>query len=136
MRERFWAKVDVGGRFDCWHWLGATSGSGGYGKFRTGTRSVPPQFAHRVVWQLMGWEIPEGMQVDHICRNHGCVNPHHLELVTRAENVRRGLGRARIFCPQGHVYAETEKFYTRKSGELVRHCGECARQKARARRAA
>jgi hypothetical protein len=49
-----------------------------------------PDLAHRVAYRLTVGEIPDGLTVDHLCRNRMCVNPDHMELVTLAENGRRG----------------------------------------------
>ena len=78
--ERFWAKVGKGP--DCWLWLGAPSGAG-YGMIKHGGR---PQYAHRVSYEVNVGPIPDGMQVDHKCRNRMCVNPKHLRVVTDGEN--------------------------------------------------
>lgn len=76
--------VDVG---DCWQWTGSCD-KDGYGKFRFNNRHFR---AHRFVWELLVGPIPDGLVIDHLCRNTGCVNPDHLEPVTNEENLRRGL---------------------------------------------
>jgi hypothetical protein len=63
-----------------------------------------PMYAHRFAWEIYhSKEIPDGLHIDHLCRQHDCVNPKHLEAVTQAENTRRGLrGRMVTHCPKGH----------------------------------
>lgn len=125
--ERFWSKVDTGGR--CWIWLASVSPSG-YGKFRL---SDPRRLvaAHRFAYELEVGPIPEGLDLDHLCRNRGCVNPAHLEPVTRSENVRRGTkGRLVTHCPQGHEYDEANTYV---SPQGLRHCRRCRRERELAR---
>jgi endogenous inhibitor of DNA gyrase (YacG/DUF329 family) len=71
---------------DCWLWTGSTRG--GYGRFKIATVT---QEAHRASYELYVGPIPDGLQLDHLCRNRSCINPAHLEPVTCAENIRRGL---------------------------------------------
>ena len=56
--------------------------------------------AHRLAWEAANGPIPEGLEIDHLCRNRACSNPDHLEAVTPAENMRRRYGDT---CPQGHA---------------------------------
>src|SRR4051812_21072155 len=83
--DRFWAKVQVGAPGQCWEWT-ATRDRGGYGRFylRGGLAA-----AHRFSYQTFVGPIPEGLEIDHLCHNRGCVNPQHLDVVTRRENIKR-----------------------------------------------
>lgn len=81
---RDWSKkysVDGNG---CWNWNGSLDRDG-YGRFGRGETTK----AHRIVWIKKKGEIPEGMHLDHLCKNRKCVNPKHLEIVTPKQNVRR-----------------------------------------------
>jgi hypothetical protein len=83
--ELFWSRVDKDGPNGCWLWTGVHIGAG-YGQASlNGVRQV----AHRVAYELTVGPVPEGLQLDHLCRNRGCVNPDHLEPVTASENKRR-----------------------------------------------
>lgn len=80
--EAFISRRQIGD--GCHPWSGWMS-PGGYGKFKTGGKSV---FAHRYAWERVNGPIPEGMVIDHACRNPACVNIAHLRLATQAENTR------------------------------------------------
>lgn len=126
--QRFWAKVDKGG--DCWNWTAAKIWSG-YGKFQFNGSSVG---AHRVAWTLLRGPIPEGLTVDHLCRNRACVNPAHMELVTRGVNVLRGdtitaANLHKTHCPKGHPYSG-------RNSNGQRFCRVCMRVSSDKHRAA
>lgn len=121
--ERFWRHVEK--TPDCWNWTGVLAG-GGYGKFNF--RYVGIQ-AHRVSFFLAGRVIPDGMVLDHLCRNRRCVRPDHLEAVTERENVHRGISPAagnalKTHCPRGHEYTD---FNTYVGFKGKRHCRTCER---------
>lgn len=107
----------------CWLWTGPVHKR--YGK-ASGTT------AHRHVWLAVGRTIPAGLELDHLCRKPLCVNPNHLEPVTRAENARRR-SLAIVACINGHDYTP-ENTYIRPDGN--RDCRACIRSRvAKYRRA-
>lgn len=82
-----WAVEDRGYETPCWIWTGTVSAVSGYGDSRDGART---RKAHCVIYEQLAGPIPEGLELDHLCRVRACVNPHHLEPVTRHVNVQRG----------------------------------------------
>jgi hypothetical protein len=86
--------------------------------------------AHRAAWMLANGPVPEGMVLDHICRNRACINLDHLRVVTQQENIMAGLHNIdnRSHCNQGHLFEGN--IMVRKNGK--RECGECNRVRARA----
>jgi hypothetical protein len=81
--ERIETYLDVGvSGLSCWEWTG--------GHTADGYASTPSGYAHRVVYEFLVEPIPDGMTIDHLCRNRGCVNPDHLEPVTHSVNALRG----------------------------------------------
>jgi hypothetical protein len=86
--DRFWPKVEI--TPDHWFWR-ASKDQLGYGRFRGSGRKGGELKAHRVAYELVKGSIPDGLELDHLCRIPACVNPEHLEPVTHAENLRRGV---------------------------------------------
>ena len=85
LKERFWKSVEK--TETCWLWTGSFSG---YGRIAEGGRYSKTLLAHRVAYELLVGPIPEGLTIDHLCKNTRCVNPTHLEVVTFGVNVLRG----------------------------------------------
>ena len=135
--QRFWVKVQVVPT-GCWLWTGAR-GKKGYGRFRpdASRKGVDRRvMAHRFAYEIFIGEVPEGLQLDHLCRNHACVNPNHLEVVTSQENIKRGESgrnnRLKTHCPRGHPYNGANTYKNRRGS---RCCRVCAREATRRWRA-
>ena len=133
VEERFWAKVEK--TDTCWLWIG-TINDKGYGQFTIGRESFR---AHRFAYELLVGPIPEGLELDHLCRNRACVNSVHLEPVTTLENFRRGLSgqitRQRLLgithCRQGHPYDLLNTYWNPRTRK--RACRVCGRQRDKIR---
>ncbi len=111
VEERFWRKVDKRPN-GCWVWGGAT-GENGYGRFHDGNGERGKLLmAHRYSYELNVGPIPDGLFIDHLCRNRSCVNPDHIEPVTPKENQHRSplTSAGKTHCPNGHPYAGANLF--------------------------
>jgi len=121
--ERFWRQVNKQSIDECWFWIAHTN-TGGYGRFCVRQRYM--MLAHRWSYQNQVGLIPSGLVIDHLCRNHACVNPNHLEPVTRLENVRRGTGHGHeTHCPQKHPYSLDNTLHGPGN---IRRCRICRRE--------
>ena len=136
--SRFFSKVHPEPMSGCWLWLAGLD-IGGYGKFHDKGRHQ----AHRWAYVRLKGPILEGLELDHLCRTRCCVNPDHLEPVTRSENNRRGLlplllreKAAKISCcPKGHPYSgENLYFHTITGGRGCRACRQEASRRYEVRR--
>lgn len=128
-KVRFWERVDRPSPTACWTWRGAHIPDG-YGQVVVDGRRVG---THRYAYELLVGPIPDGLQIDHLCRNPGCCNPAHLEPVTRKENIRRGrsspgLHAQQTHCIYGHPLAGDN---LRIKGRGERSCRVCTRRRAR-----
>lgn len=118
----FWERVNK--TDSCWLWTGSRTKK--YGSFSIGGRT---HFAHRFSYTLK-FQIPDGMELDHLCREPLCVRPSHLEPVTHKENVRRGsaptaINSRKTHCKNGHQFTP-ENTYQRRDG---RECWACKRDR-------
>lgn len=130
--ERFESKISPEPNSGCWLWTGGLSRSG-YGYTYTARRHNM-ECAHRVVYKLLRGPIPDGLQIDHLCRMRCCVNPEHMECVTGPVNTRRGGNALKTVCKRGHLLSGENLFFS--SG--TRQCRICSRargQKTDAKRA-
>jgi hypothetical protein len=126
--ERFFAKVDAHGV--CWEWTAATA-KNGYGVFNRGA-GAGTALAHRWCYEFLVGPIPDGLQLDHVCRNRRCVNPDHLEPVSQRENLLRGYSRMaqnarKTCCPQCHGPYSQQIVKGVVVGRICKPC-QCASQ--------
>ena len=117
----------------CWEWVGAIK-STGYGVYQHAPSS---RLAHRAVYEMARGPIPPGLQLAHLCRNPGCINPDHLEAVTNRENSLRGesfsaKNAKKTHCKRGHALSG-ENLYVYQGR---RYCRACGREWGRAARRA
>lgn len=120
----------------CWLWTGALS-SNGYGSFYNGERMVS---AHSFAFKCHVGPVPDGLELDHLCRTRCCVNPAHLEPVTRRENTKRGTAghhmRGKTHCSKGHPLDEVNTYWRSNGNRSCRICERLKRRRhRRARRA-
>lgn len=131
-RLRFFRKIKVT-ESGCWEWTGGFFAGKEYGQFSAFGKTL---IAHRFAYEALRGPIPDGLTIDHLCRNPACMNPSHHEPVPDVENVMRGFGpfavNARKFeCKRGHPFVDSNVHYTTSGSRM---CMECHRQKARLRR--
>lgn len=112
----------------CWDYPGARTPVG-YGRLRL---DGVDHCAHRVAYELLVGTIPDGLELDHLCRRPPCINPAHLEPVTHAENTARRDLALRPVCKRGHEYAVVDRPDRRRQCRRCRADAE-ARRRAQAR---
>lgn len=121
-------------RSGCWQWI-ASKDKWGYGKFHLGKDTL----AHRVSYKHFVGPLPDDLEIDHLCRNRSCVNPQHMEPVTKRENTLRGIAPSAInarktHCQNGHKFT-SQNTYMRPDGDRgCRQCNADASQRYRLRK--
>lgn len=126
--KHFWSKVRL--TESCWLYEGhvAKDGYGRFNPWRPGG-SKSPLLAHRLAYENLVGDVPDGLQLDHLCRVRNCVNPEHLEPVTSRVNTQRGMA-AMTHCRNGHEINDKNTFFT---SDGYRGCRVCQRDWRRRR---
>ena len=126
IEDRFWEKVNKNTENGCWEWFAGKRADG----YATLWINGKHEYAHRLSYVWAKGKIPSNLVIDHLCRNPSCVNPDHLETVTKGENNMRGAGSPAILakktiCLRGHPFDLFNTYY-RPDGK-GRNCRECIR---------
>lgn len=134
LSDRVWAKVNKDGpipenRSDlgpCWDWLGAKN-SNGYGHISRGRRGEGRVPAHQATYELMVGPVPDGNELDHLCRRPSCVRPSHLDPVTHRVNCLRGVSprakqAAQTHCIHGHPFDDKNTYRSKDGRRACRAC--------------
>lgn len=116
--ERFWPRVNK--TDTCWLWTGYIKPNGYAAFYPGGGCHVPKVYVHRWAYEDARGEIPEGLEIDHLCRVRHCVNPEHLEAVTHRVNLDRRNAEW-THCKHGHEFDEANTYWHRGA----RHCRQC-----------
>ncbi len=135
--DRFDEKYQKGSSDECWQWLASTNEQG-YGQIKAdyglGNKKY---YAHRVAFEKAKGPVPEGLVVDHICKNPGCVNSAHLRAVTKLENTMIGNGfyavnGRKTHCDRGHLFSPENTVIRSDGGK--RRCRICKNFQEKRRR--
>ena len=131
--KRVFARISIGEIDDCWEWCGAMSGSG-YGRITVNYKQVQ---AHRYVYSLFMGNIPNELDLCHKCDNRSCVNPNHLFIGSRSDNMRDAARKGRLFsqnhngehyclkktkCVNGHYYLPDNLLITNTGKRRCKRC--------------
>lgn len=129
--ERLWINIDQGDEDECWPWIGHLED--GYGRLRVGPdgERMP---AHRFAWELDNGPVPDGLVMDHLCRNRACCNPSHLEPVTNRKNLMRGNTRAarnaaKTHCKRGHEFNDENTYIDSQGRRNCRPCKQLSKKR-------
>ena len=122
--QRLFAKIKISEN-GCWLWQASILKSGGYGQISFGGK---PCRAHVVAYELFNGPVPEGCELDHLCRTPACVNPEHLDPVTHRENLLRApssipaINSRKTHCVKGHPYDSANTYLSKLNQRRCRMC--------------
>lgn len=130
LKERLMFFMVVDHVTGCWNWT-ANKNQKGYGRVAIDGRL---HSAHRVSFEIFNGPLIDGLEVDHVCENRGCINPAHLQQITHASNVRKG-NRWNIerptHCPRGHPFTAPNLGHDHRGW---RYCKACASRRHKRRK--
>lgn len=117
---RLWGRIKRDG--ECWIWKREKTQ-----RYGTIKHDCKLYMVHRLSYELLISKIPDGCELDHLCRNTFCINPHHLEPVTHKENILRGVGQCAInarktHCIRGHPLSGKNLKITTSGSRRCRIC--------------
>ena len=121
--RRFLAKIDFDDGDDCWEWK-ASRNACGYGILGHNGKTW---LAHKLMWHYIEGPVCSGKELDHLCRNRGCVRLSHLREVTHKENMKVGAKALKTHSPAGHPYSGENLWIDKHNG--VRRCKVCMKAK-------
>jgi hypothetical protein len=133
--DRIWSRLDRSGR--CWLWRG-TRTLAGYGQVQICNQRL---YLHRLVYEWVRGEIPEGHVIMHTCDTPACVNPAHLRVGTQSDNMQDAAQkgrmnnwmRDRVACKNGHPFEGRNVAIHYEGKYRIRRCRTCARVRMRER---
>lgn len=128
--QRVLAKIQIDTKSGCWLFQGNLEH--GYGRSSIGSKSkgtFKKVYVHKITYEYFVGPVPEGYEIDHLCRTRKCCNPDHLEAVTPYENKMRGesppaINAKKTHCPRGHEYSDSNTIVTNTG---FRQCKACKR---------
>jgi hypothetical protein len=130
--KKLWSRITIDENKGCWNWQGKPD-TEGYGEVRISSQLYK---AHVYYYQIFEGVIPEGLELDHLCRNRICVNPKHLEPVTHQVNVLRGkspqsINALKTHCIHGHILSVENTYESSRNNFKYRQCKICTRERAK-----
>ena len=134
LRQRLLSRLIIDPETGCLLWTG-TLNNGGYGEIKANGRTSK---VHRVMWQMLEGPIPDGMELDHLCRVRSCASIAHLEVVTRQVNTLRGESPAaaharQTHCDSGHEFDLVNTYWAPNGQRFCRTCTRAAGKRYRDR---
>lgn len=131
IKQKILSKILIDPNTECWLWQGYADRDG-YARIEViGGKN---KFVHRLSYEAFTGSIPEGMSIDHICKNRGCCNPKHLQQLSIKENILRGDGASsknnkKTHCNEGHEFSAENTYINNRSARVCKTCAKISANK-------